>query len=200
MGEGQYLTPFRLPGKFSDTGAQEIFTNKYQCQVSFLLFQMSLLRENAVWLPELPRLEDRCPCLHDIFLPFLSQAPSFPGSFFSPCLVRAGTSPADWEMIEWSSREKALEHLSGQRQTGEPAEAGGLISGRRRKATTETPLLKLSKHYRHLGGSPFPTFSTWHHWGFTQNFSHVRTLSLFLSRGKDSQRRQSLVNRSSSLG
>lgn len=38
-------TPFRMPDKFSDTGAEEIFINKCQCQVSFLLFQMSLLRE-----------------------------------------------------------------------------------------------------------------------------------------------------------
>lgn len=77
------------------------------------------------------------------------------------------------EMSEWSSREKALEHLSGQRQTGQPAEAGGLISGRTGKATTETPLLKLSKHYRHLAGSPFPSLLTWHLQGVTQNFSSM---------------------------
>lgn len=73
VGKDSAFTSFRLPDKSSDTGAKEIFINEYQCQASFWLFKMSLLRENAAWLPGLPRLEDNCPISKQNVLLFLSQ-------------------------------------------------------------------------------------------------------------------------------
>lgn len=52
-------------------------------------------------------------------------------SFFSPFLVKAGTSLVDWAMMGVVHILRGiLEHLSGERWTGQPVEPGRLITGK----------------------------------------------------------------------